>query len=31
MGQAGVSYEAAKKALQENEGNPAEAIISLMG
>ncbi len=30
MGQTGASYEAAKKALQENEGNPAEAIISLM-
>lgn len=30
MDQTGVSPEEAKKALQENDGNPAEAIISLM-
>ncbi len=30
MAQSGASYDDAKKALEENEGNPAEAIISLM-
>ena len=31
MAQTGASHEAAKKALQDNDGNPAEAIISLLG
>jgi len=31
MAQTGADHEKAKKALEENEGNPAEAIISLMG
>ena len=31
IAQTGASYGAAKKALQDNEGNPAEAIISLLG
>lgn len=31
MGQTGATHDNAKKALQDNGGNPAEAIISLLG
>jgi len=31
MEQTGVDHDTARKALEENDGNPAEAIISLMG